>query len=127
MKNVFIILFFALCNIFNCLKAEIKFSKEYNRWDLITNNSLYRLKLSDNGDIYPVYWGHKSQINNDNDQDRIRHNGPYQLNEVPVRGRYADKMPILEVVYKDNTRDIELSFIKAEKIEIDGRKNNSKR
>lgn len=121
MKNVFIILFFALCNIFNCLKAEIKFSKEYNRWDLITNNSLYRLKLSDNGDIYPVYWGHKSQINNDNDQDRIRHNGPYQLNEVPVRGRYADKMPILEVVYKDNTRDIELSFIKAEKIEIDGR------
>lgn len=55
------------------------------------------------------------------EQNRKRANGPFRLDEVPVRGTYADKMPVLEVVYADGTRDCELTLVSADVVSVEGR------
>ena len=91
-------------------------------WNINTKTSLYQIGLSERGDVYPTYYGAKAQVNGLLAQDRSRGgNGPFPLNEVPVRGKYADKIPAVEVVFADGTRDCELIFEKAEVVTIDNR------
>jgi alpha-galactosidase len=91
-------------------------------WNLQTRNSLYQIALNERGDVFPTYYGPKAQIKGAMAQDRGRGgNGPFAINEVPVRGTYADKLPLAEVVFADGTRDCELAFDKAEVLTIDNR------
>lgn len=89
-------------------------------WDITTDNSVYKLRV-DNGHVYPVFWGNRAHAGVPADQGRKRANGPFRLDEVPARGYYADKMPVLEVVFSDNTRDCELVFVSSEIYSEDGR------
>ena len=91
-------------------------------WNIQTNNSLYQLAVNDRGDVYPTYYGARAQVKGLVAQDRSRGgNGPFPVNEVPVRGKYADKTPLLEVIFADGTRDCELVFDSAEVMMIDNR------
>lgn len=91
-------------------------------WNVFTNSSVYQIMLNDRGDVIPVFFGSKAHGEKLVPQDRSRGNGPFQLNEIPVRGKFADKIPIVEVEFADHTRDCELVFEKAEIKLIDERK-----
>ena len=90
-------------------------------WMLQTEQSVYQVTVTETGDVLPVYYGHKAHVSQWKKQDRTRHNGPYAIYEVPVRGKYADKMPVVEVLFPDGTRECELTFVSAEMVEIDAR------
>jgi alpha-galactosidase len=90
-------------------------------WNVLTQSCVYQLMLTDKGDVIPVFFGAKAHAEKLLPQDRARGNGPFQLSEVPVRGEFADKIPIVEVVFSDNVRDCELVYEKAEVVSIQGR------
>ncbi|GAA4729297.1 alpha-galactosidase [Flavisolibacter ginsenosidimutans] len=91
-------------------------------WNILTQSSVYQLMLNDRGEVVPVFYGPKAHVERMLPQDRSRGNGPFQLNEVTVRGKYADKIPLVEVMFADGTRDCELVFEKAEVITVESRK-----
>lgn len=81
-------------------------------WNLKTKSSSYQIKVSDKGSVDMLYFGDKSQ-----DVSQIAR--PLG-NEVTVRGGYSTSRPVLEAVFSDRVRDIELVFEKATVTEIDG-------
>lgn len=91
-------------------------------WNILTRSGVYQLGLTESGAVVPVFYGPKAHAERLLPQDRSRGNGPFQLDEVPVRGKFADKVPVLEVEFADGTRDAELVFQKAEVINLDNRK-----
>ncbi len=90
-------------------------------WNVLTQSGVYQLMLNDRGEVLPTFYGPRAHAEQLLPQDRSRGNGPFPLHEVPVRGAFAEKIPIVEVVFPDNTRDIELVFEKAEIRSIDNR------
>lgn len=91
-----------------------------NIWNLETKNAVYQLRI-DNGRIYPTYFGDIAAASTDHVQDRIRPNNPHTLEEIPVRGSFADKMPVVEAVFPDGVRDIELKIDKISVQTIDSK------
>ena len=89
--------------ILNASSSIQPISGEKQGWNILTENAVYQLQITDNGTIVPLFWGTKALAEQTGEQDRLRHNGPFVLQEVPVREIHADKMPILEVVYADHT------------------------
>ncbi|RYZ30160.1 MAG: alpha-galactosidase [Chitinophagaceae bacterium] len=119
-KLVFVLLFFSLnasAQVDSVLNADGKLAG----WNVRTNSSVYQLLLTDRGEVLPVFYGPEARAERLLPQDRNRGNGPFQLAEVPVRGTYADKIPVVEVVFADGTRDCELVFQKADVINVDNR------
>ena len=115
MKKVITIII-ALC--FGTVTAQ-NITNQGAIWNITTDNSLYQLRV-DKGRVYPVFWGNKSGASMEHEQGRSRHNGPFALDEIPVRGSFADKTPIIEVVFYDGVRDIELDTPKISIETIDG-------
>ncbi|WP_431209645.1 hypothetical protein ACQ86N_26310 [Puia sp. P3] len=83
-------------------------------WNLVTRSAVYQIAVTEKGAVVPLYYGPRAHAQRMGVQDRTRGNGPFVLEEVPVRGKYADKVPILEVVFSDHTRVCELRFVSAE-------------
>ena len=109
MSSKIFIAFILLLTVFRA-SAQIESINNANEkligWNIQTKNSLYQIALNDRGDVYPTYYGAKAQVKGLMTQDRSRGgNGPFPVNEVPVRGKYADKIPAVEVVFADGTRD----------------------
>lgn len=122
MKPFRIILLLSSLTLWNSQAANItKIEGKTPGWDISTQHSVYQLRIDESGAIYPVFWGNKAQIGVQTDQARKRANGPFRLDEVPVRGTYADKMPVLEVAFADQTRDCELTLVSSEVISVDDR------
>jgi len=85
-------------------------------WFIRTNSSVYQIIVNGNGEVVPVYYGNAAQA-------IIEKKSPlrtYGISEVPVRGGFANKTPVMEVVFPDNVRDIELKFENGEIINVDG-------
>lgn len=92
-------------------------------WNIQTASSVYQLSVNEAGDVLPTFYGPKAHVERLSSQERSRGgNGPFSITEIPVRGKYADKVPILEVVFGDGTRDCELVYERADVIALDGRK-----
>ncbi|MBS1606610.1 MAG: alpha-galactosidase [Bacteroidetes bacterium] len=91
-------------------------------WELQTRSGVYQIALTGQGEVVPVYYGPRAHAGWLSAQDRARGNGPFVLDEVPVRGKYADKVPVLEVVFADHTRDCELGFVSAAIEDVENRK-----
>lgn len=119
-KTLFALLISSMCSM--AFATDIKKTDpKGSGWNITTANAVYQIRVDEKGTVSPVFYGAKAHEAVLGEQERVRHNGPFLLEEVPVRGKYADKMPILEVVYADNTRDCELELVRIEKVEIDGR------
>ncbi|MGM9738204.1 MAG: alpha-galactosidase [Candidatus Cryptobacteroides sp.] len=88
-------------------------------WVISTGKSVCMIGVKD-GRAFPVWYGSKDAAPTSWKQDRNRGNGPYLLDEVPVRGHYADKLPLVEAVFPDGVRDIELSLYSEEVINVGG-------
>ena len=122
MKPFRIILLLSCLTLWNSQAANItKIEGKTPGWDISTRHSVYQLRIDESGAIHPVFWGNKAQIGVQTGQARKRANGPFRVDEVPVRGTYADKMPVLEVVFADQTRDCELTLVSSEVISVDDR------
>lgn len=84
-------------------------------WEIVTDHSCFILRADGSGLLYPAYWGSRSAVGSN---VNFTKSGLY---EVPVRGLWANKRPIVEAIFSDGVRDIELQHVSAEVIDIDGR------
>lgn len=116
------ILYIAAIFSFASLKANTKqspdsviiFTESPKGWMISTNASVYQLILTKEGEVQQAYFGPKAQLAFH--QKKIN-----AANEIPVRGAFPTKTPLLEVVFADNVRDAELTFVNAEVLQIEGR------
>ena len=92
----------AVIAIFYSAGAQVKQIAEKN-WSLETSNMFYKLKVSNNR-LVNGYYGPSFSYSAENTS---YFNGN---DEVPVRGSWANKTPILEAVFKDGTRDLDLRY-----------------
>ena len=85
-------------------------------WLIRTKSSVYQIKVNGNGEVVPVYYGKAEQA-------LFEKKNPLwtdKISEVPVRGGFADKTPVVEVLFPDNVRDIELKFVKGDISDVNG-------
>ena len=80
-------------------------------WNIVTNSAVYHLNITPQGDVQMLYFGNKQQ------------SGKFENAlgaEIPVRGGQMSAIPVLEIVFPDGVRDIELEYKTSEIISIDG-------
>ena len=86
-------------------------------WSLVTRSAVYHLNINPQENVQMVYFGNKNQM------ERFV-NGLGE--EIPVRGgytpanRYEPAAPMIEVIFPDGVRDIELEYKTSEITTIDG-------
>lgn len=90
----------------------IEVGKDGKSWTIKTRSSAYRLAVNPNGNVYTVYYGNRVL----SEQEARGGLGP----DIPVRGGYISEVPLLEVIFPDGVRDIELAYEDAEILTIDG-------
>ncbi|MBX3255875.1 MAG: alpha-galactosidase [Chitinophagaceae bacterium] len=83
-------------------------------WMISTNNSVYQLILTKENEVQQAYYGPKAQL-------AFHQKKISAADEIPVRGAFPTKTPLLEVVFPDNVRDAELTFVNAEVLQVEGR------
>ncbi len=81
-------------------------------WSIRTKSFLYQIAVTDAGTVNLTYFGNRTQ-----DVSQLKKSWQ---EEVTVRGGYSNTTPMLEVVFDDHVRDIELKFTGAEIITTDG-------
>lgn len=86
-------------------------------WIIKTSSSSYQLTKSESGSLKPVFYGSVTQAS----YISKNANWTQSIEEVPVRGGYPFKTPMLEVVFKNGVRDIDLRYVSGEEITIGGR------
>ncbi|HHV86065.1 MAG TPA: alpha-galactosidase [Petrimonas sp.] len=91
--------------------GQINTGKSGKEWNITTVSSVYQLKVSSGGDVQFVYYGNKLQ--SDKAQGSMG-------TEVPVRGGYVSALPVLEVVFPDGVRDLELEYVSSGTLNVDG-------
>ena len=82
-------------------------------WNIETKSSACRVIVDKDKQVKLSHFGPKARAGRPSDAAL--------LDEIPVRGRAPNGMPLLEVIFPDNVRDIELVFSRADIREIDGR------
>ena len=114
MKKFFIVLFVFATGIIRAQTEPITTANDGKSWTLETKSSIYQIGSSDQGVVGMYYFGNKSQ-----DPTKLR----YPLGEeVTVRGGYSATTPMLEIVFKDRVRDVELTYVGSEIQTVDGYK-----
>lgn len=112
MKRLFLFLFLlTACN--GWLSSQsIETGMDGKSWTLKTSSAYYHITVSGQGTVNMVYFGSNKQ-----DVKLLKHS---LGDEITVRGGYSTTTPVLEAVFKDRVRDIELVFEKADVREING-------
>src|SRR5665648_442845 len=101
LKKIVTIIFLSLslnvCGQITCITNN----NGSRNWNLETKSSVYQITVNEQGEVITLYYGPKAHAEKFVNQDRSRGNGPFVLSEIPVRGKYADKIPIVEVIFAD--------------------------
>lgn len=106
MKLLFIAFFLSAAGTALPQASSVIPGKDGKSWTLETRSSIYQLGISEQGTAGMYYFGSKSQ-----DPAKL----PAPLGEeVTVRGGYSATTPMLEAVFKDQVRDIELAYTHAD-------------
>jgi alpha-galactosidase len=92
-------------------------TKDPNGWIIRTKSSVYQLILTKNDKVEEVFYGPSAQLSF-KQRNALWING---MDEVPVRGAFPVKTPLLEVVFADHVRDADLKFVDAAILSIAGR------
>lgn len=112
MKKLFVALWVFAAGMIQAQTPSVSVGNDGKSWTLSTNSSIYQIRVSDPGTVNMYYFGCKSQ-----NPDMLR----YPLGEeVTVRGGYSVNTPMLEAVFKDRVRDIELTYVSSEIQNRDG-------
>ena len=97
----FYILILLILNVV-LLNAQVSFEKDKSIWLLETDNVKYCLRVIENK-LYNSYYGAK--VSRESMESYF-----FDNLEVPVRGGFPNESPILEVIFKDGTRDLDLEY-----------------
>lgn len=112
MKKLLVVLLVIVAGVIKVQAQSVVVGNEGRSWTLETKSSIYHIGVSDQGAVNMYYFGSKSQ-----DPAKLR----YPLgDEITVRGGYSTTTPMLETVFKDRVRDIELSYVDSEVQTKDG-------
>ncbi|MDQ8052192.1 MAG: alpha-galactosidase [Pedobacter sp.] len=86
-------------------------------WIIKTKSSAYQLIVTPAGAVKPGYYGALAQA------DFLSKNAQWYegVDEIPVRGYFPMRTPMLEVIFKDKVRDADLQYVSGDIITIDGR------
>lgn len=102
--RLFLYLFFFLSLFLRLSAQEIINTVNPEGWILQTDNSVYQMTVSNNK-VEHVFYGQKDQF------DCKRRNTKWApLDEIPVRGGLPYKTPVIEVVFSDGVRDLNLVY-----------------
>ena len=88
----------------------IRVGDDGKSWNITTQSTAYLLKV-ENNEVRMVSYGNKTLT------EKI---GRSLGAEIPVRGGYVDATPLLEVVFPDGVRDIELAYQSYEIVSANG-------
>jgi len=91
--------------------GAIKTGNDGKSWDITTRSSGYRLEVSAKGEVNAICFGNSLNL------ERA---GRATVAEIPVRGGYVLGTPMIEVIFPDGVRDIELEYKSSEIVTIDG-------
>ena len=110
MRTLFVLFFFMS---FSLLKAEvINIGQDNKSWILKTKSSVYHLYVSNTGELKMDFFGNKNY-----QPGLCRYNlGP----EITVRGGFSVNTPMLEVIFNDGVRAIDLEYVGSEIKDVDG-------
>lgn len=111
-KGIILIILVSLANVIFAQSNAIEKNSDNTTWSLYTNSALYQISVTDAGSVNMTYFGNRVQ-----DVSHLRNEWK---DELPVRGGYSNTTPILEVIFADGVRDIELTFVDANITTIDG-------
>lgn len=112
MKKLLVVLLVIVAGVIKAQAQSVVVGNEGRSWTLETKSSIYHIGVSDQGAVNMYYFGSKSQ-----DPAKLR----YPLgDEITVRGGYSTTTPMLETVFKDRVRDIELTYVDSEVQTKDG-------
>ena len=113
MNNKFLYLLVGIIVAFSAAAQNnpIKVGADGKSWDITTRSSGYRLGVSPRGDINATYYGNRLNLENP---------GGTAVPEILVRGGFVSATPLLEAIFPDGVRDIELMYKSYEITEIDG-------
>ncbi|WP_293706909.1 alpha-galactosidase [uncultured Parabacteroides sp.] len=106
MKKLFVVLFIFAAAMAWAQKSPVAVGNDGKSWTLTTNSFVYQIRVSDQGTVNMYYFGDKSQDLN------MLHDPLGE--EVTVRGGYSATTPMLEAIFKDRVRDIELTYAGSE-------------
>ena len=112
MKKLFVVLFVFVTGMAWAQESPVVVGNNGKSWMLATKSFVYQIRVSDQGMVNMYYFGDKSQ-----DLDMLRN--PLG-EEVTVRGGYSATTPMLEAIFKDRVRDIELTYAGSEVQTQDG-------
>ncbi len=112
MKKLFIVLFALMAGMTWAQQSPVTAGSDGKSWTLATRSFIYQIRVSDQGKVNMFYFGDKSQ-----NPDMLRN--PLG-EEITVRGGYSATTPMLEAVFKDRVRDIELTYEGSEILTQDG-------
>jgi len=111
-KEIFLIILVSLSNAIFGQFNSIEKNNDNTAWSIYTNSSLYQISVNDAGSVNMTYFGNKNQ-----DKRHIRKEWK---DELTVRGGYSNTTPMLEVIFTDGVRDVELTFVDANITTING-------
>ena len=101
-----------LCYVMLLNAETIQVGADGRSWILYTKSAAYHLAVSKSNVLEMCFWGGNAYQAE-----------PLQRSlgaEVTVRGGFTEKTPMLEVVFDDEVRSIELEFVRAEVQDMDG-------
>jgi len=100
MKRILLFLALSLIAVSAFSQPPIRVGADNQSWTITTRSTAYQLSTVDN-EVHIVGYGNKSLSE--------RAERPLGA-EIPVRGGFADATPLLEVIFPDGVRDIELAY-----------------
>lgn len=109
-KHLILLLFVSV--LVRAQTSSVITGKDNRSWTLETKSAVYQINTDNNGKVNMMYFGDKSQ-----DTERLQRS---LGEEVTVRGGFSSLTPMLEVIFPDKVRDIELVYDRSEMKQIDG-------
>ena len=110
MKRILFFLMLSLMTISVVGQSSIRVGDDGKSWNIVTRSTAYRL-IVENDDVRMVCFGNKSLIE--------RAGRPLGA-EIPVRGGYVNSSPLLEAIFPDGVRDVELVYKSYEIVRTEG-------
>jgi alpha-galactosidase len=104
-RGILLVILVSLANVIFAQFNAIEKNSDNTAWSLYTNSSLYQISVNDAGSVDMTYFGNRVQD--------TKHLKNQWKDELPVRGGYSNTTPMLEVIFADGVRDIELTFVDA--------------
>ena len=112
MKKFFIVSLLFVSGISLAQMSSVITGSDNRSWTLLTKSAIYHIGVDGNGIVNMMYFGDKSQ-----DVSLLSRS---LGDEVTIRGGFSSNTPMVEAIFPDKVRDIELIYVRSEVKQTDG-------